>query len=104
MLADVRQVVWSMNPNLPLASVRTLHEIYDKSLARTSFTLVIQAIAGTMALLIGLVGIYPWMCSANQKLTDGSPTNSSSEIRLFEKSRLNRCIVSVAKVAQSNAD
>jgi ABC-type antimicrobial peptide transport system permease subunit len=47
-----------MNPNLPLANVRTLQEIYDKSLARTSFTLVMLAIAGAMALLIGLVGIY----------------------------------------------
>jgi len=58
LLADVRQAVWSMNPNLPLASVRTLQEIYDKSLARTSFALIILAIAGTMALLIGMVGIY----------------------------------------------
>jgi hypothetical protein len=41
LLADVRQAVWSMNPRLPLAGVRTLQEIYDKSLARTSFTLVI---------------------------------------------------------------
>jgi ABC-type antimicrobial peptide transport system permease subunit len=38
--------------------VRTLEEIYDKSLGRTSFTLVMLAIAGAMALLIGLVGIY----------------------------------------------
>jgi predicted permease len=58
LLAAVRQAVWSMNPNLPLANVRTLQEIYDKSLARTSFTLVMLAIAGAMALLIGLVGIY----------------------------------------------
>jgi len=58
LLADVRQAVWSMNPNLPLADVRTLQEIYDKSLARTSFTLVMLAIAGAIALLIGLVGIY----------------------------------------------
>ena len=58
LLVDVRQAVWSMNPNLPLANVRTLQEIYDKSLARTSFTLVMLAIAGAMALLIGLVGIY----------------------------------------------
>jgi putative ABC transport system permease protein len=58
LLADVRQAVWSMNPNLPLARVRTLQEIYDKSLARTSFTLVMLAIAGAMALMIGLVGIY----------------------------------------------
>jgi hypothetical protein len=41
LLADVRQAVWSMNPNLPLANVRTLQEIYDKSLVRTSFTLVL---------------------------------------------------------------
>ena len=58
LLAGVRQAVWSMNPNLPLANVRTLQEIFDKSLARTSFTLVMLAIAGAMALLIGLVGIY----------------------------------------------
>ena len=58
LLADVQQAVWSMNRNLPLARVRTLQEIYDKSLARTSFTLVMLAIASAMALLIGLVGIY----------------------------------------------
>ena len=58
LLADVQKAVWSLNPSLPLASVRTLEEIYDKSLARTSFTLVMLAIAGAMALLIGLVGIY----------------------------------------------
>jgi predicted permease len=58
LLADVRQAAWSMNPNLPLANVRTLREIYDKSLARTSFTLIMLAIAGAMALLIGVVGIY----------------------------------------------
>ena len=58
LLADVRQAIWSMNPNLPLANIRTLQEIYDKSLARTSFTLVILGIAGAMALLIGVVGIY----------------------------------------------
>jgi predicted permease len=58
LLADVQQAVWSLNPSLPLATVRTLQEIYAKSLARTSFTLVMLAIAGAMALLIGLVGIY----------------------------------------------
>jgi putative ABC transport system permease protein len=58
LLAEVRQAVWSLNPNLPLASVRTLQEIHDKSLARTAFILVMLAIAGGMALLIGMVGIY----------------------------------------------
>jgi predicted permease len=58
LLADVQQAVWSINPNLPLANVRTLQEIYDKSFARTSFTLVMLAIAATMALLLGTVGLY----------------------------------------------
>ena len=57
-LTEIRQAVWSVNPNLPLADVRTLEEIYNKSMARTSFTLVMLAIAGAMALLLGVVGIY----------------------------------------------
>jgi len=57
-LNEVRQAVWQVNPNLPLAKVRTLEDIYNKSMARTSFTLVMLAIAGAMALLLGLVGIY----------------------------------------------
>src|SRR4029079_13150997 len=54
----VRRAVWSVNPNLPLAGIRTLQEIYDRSLARTSFTLVMLALAGGMALLLGVAGIY----------------------------------------------
>ena len=55
---EISRVVWSVNPNLPLAGVRTLQEIYDRSLARTSFTLVMLALAGGMALLLGIAGIY----------------------------------------------
>ena len=58
LVTDLQQAVWSLNAALPLGKVRTLNEIYNKSLARTSFTLVMLAIAGAMALLIGLVGIY----------------------------------------------
>jgi len=57
-LNEVRQAVWSVSPNSPVASVATLGEIYSKSMARTSFTLVMLAIAGGMALILGLVGIY----------------------------------------------
>jgi len=57
-LTEVQQAVWSVNANLPLASVRTMQEIYSVSLARTSFTLVMLAIAGSMALLLGVIGIY----------------------------------------------
>jgi ABC-type antimicrobial peptide transport system permease subunit len=35
-----------------------MQEVYARSMARTSFTLVMLAIAGAMALLLGIVGIY----------------------------------------------
>ena len=57
-LNEVRAAVWSVNPDLPLASVRTMQEVYDKSVARTSFTLVMLGIAGAMALALGIIGIY----------------------------------------------
>ena len=58
LLSEVRAAVWSVNANLPLASVRTMQEVYGKSLARTSFTLVMLGIAGAMALTLGIIGIY----------------------------------------------
>jgi predicted permease len=57
-LKDVEHAVWSVNANIPIARVRTLEQIYRKSLARTSFTLAMLSIAGAMALLLGVVGIY----------------------------------------------
>ena len=57
-LREVQQAVWSVNPNLPLARPRTVQEIYDDSMAETSFTLVILGIAASVTLLLGLVGIY----------------------------------------------
>jgi len=55
---EVRDAVWSVNPNLPLANVRTLEEILSRSMARTSFTMVMLGIAAGAALLLGAVGIY----------------------------------------------
>jgi putative ABC transport system permease protein len=56
-LNQLRQAVWSVNSSLPV-SPRTMREVYDQSLAPTSFTLVMLAIAASMALLLGIVGIY----------------------------------------------
>jgi predicted permease len=57
-LEEVRSAVWSVNPNLPLANVRTLEEVLERSMARTSFTLAMLGIASGVALLLGAVGIY----------------------------------------------
>jgi predicted permease len=58
LLNEVRRAVWSVNPDLPIAGVRTVKEVYDGSMARTAFTLVMLSIAAGMALLLGIVGIY----------------------------------------------
>ncbi len=55
---ELQRAVWSVNPDVPLANVQTVETVYDRSMARTSFTLVMLAIAGGMALLLGVVGIY----------------------------------------------
>jgi predicted permease len=57
-IKEIQQVVWAVNSNLPLAAVRTLDEIRSRSMAQTSFALVMLAIAAGVALLLGVVGIY----------------------------------------------
>ena len=57
-MQDLQQAVWRVNRGLPLADVRTLTDIRARSMAQTSFMLVMLAIAAAVALLLGLVGIY----------------------------------------------
>jgi predicted permease len=55
---DIRHAVAEVMPNLPVFQSRSLRDVYDQSMARTSFSLVLLGIAGAMALLLGIVGIY----------------------------------------------
>ena len=57
-IRQIGRAVWTVDASLPLARVQTLGETYAQSMSRTSFTLVMLAIAGIMALALGLVGIY----------------------------------------------
>jgi predicted permease len=57
-LDEIERAVWAVNGSLPLGSVETLGALYDRSMARTSLTLVLLAITSGMALLLGLIGIY----------------------------------------------
>jgi putative ABC transport system permease protein len=57
-LKEVREVVWAGNGRQPIFRVSTLQDTYDQSLEQTSFIVVILAIAGGMALVLGIVGIY----------------------------------------------
>jgi predicted permease len=57
-LIELQQAVRSVNQNLSLARMQTLDEIQADSMAQTSFAMVMLAIAASVALLLGLVGIY----------------------------------------------
>ncbi|MDE3180585.1 MAG: ABC transporter permease [Acidobacteriota bacterium] len=58
LMNEVRRAVWSVDPDLALAHIRTLDDYERASLARTSFTLTMLVLASGMALLIGMVGLY----------------------------------------------
>jgi predicted permease len=56
--APVRNAIWSLDPNLPLAQVRPMPEVVARSMARTTFTMLLLGIAAAVAILLGAVGIY----------------------------------------------
>lgn len=57
-LDEARKAIWADDSSLPIEQQFTVEHFYTHSMARTSFTLVMLGIAGTMALLLGVVGIY----------------------------------------------
>jgi ABC-type antimicrobial peptide transport system permease subunit len=54
----VRRAIDEVDPNLAMAQVRMLQDIVDRASDQTSFTMVLLAIAATVALLLGAIGIY----------------------------------------------
>ena len=57
-LNEVQQAVWGVNPQPAARPAAHAAEIYDESMAQTSFALVILGIAAAVTLLLGFVGIY----------------------------------------------
>jgi predicted permease len=58
LLSGLRSAVWSVNPTMPVFLTRTMKDLYDESMSRTSFALVMLGIAAAMALALGVIGIY----------------------------------------------
>ena len=57
-LSTIQKAVWSVSPDLPLVRIRRLDDLIDRSMAQTSFAMVMLAIAAGVSLLLGLVGVY----------------------------------------------
>jgi putative ABC transport system permease protein len=54
----IREVVRRMDGAVPVQNVRAMNDVVAESMARTSFTLILLGLAGAVALIIGLVGLY----------------------------------------------
>ena len=55
LLSAVRRSVDEVDPNLAIAQVRMLQDIVDRASDQTSFTMILLAIAATVALLLAVV-------------------------------------------------
>jgi putative ABC transport system permease protein len=57
-VASVTNAVRAINANVAVAQVRTLQGILDRASEQMAFTMVLIAIAGIVALMLGVIGIY----------------------------------------------
>jgi len=58
LVTAVRRAIDNVDPNLAISQVRSLQDVVDRASDQTSFTMVLLAIAATVALLLGAIGIY----------------------------------------------
>jgi predicted permease len=58
LVKEIQRAVWAVDSEIPLADPTTMGEFYTKSMGRTSFTLIMLGVAGGMALILGIVGLY----------------------------------------------
>ena len=58
LMPTVRRILLDMNPRVPVVNPRTMSDVVARSIARTSFLMMLLAIASTIALVLSAVGIY----------------------------------------------
>jgi putative ABC transport system permease protein len=57
-VSELRSIVWSIDPNQPIASTRSMDGIIDDKLARPRFHMFLMTIFGAVALSLACVGLY----------------------------------------------
>jgi predicted permease len=68
-VAALRSAVWEVDKDLPIANIRTMKELFARSVARSKFSMLLLTIFAGAALLLAVVGIYGVMSySVNQRI------------------------------------
>jgi predicted permease len=55
---ELRRAVWSLDSSLPVALMRPLEAIVERSIVQFTFTMMTLAIAAGLALVLGAIGLY----------------------------------------------
>jgi putative ABC transport system permease protein len=55
---QLRGLIESIDPDLPISDMRTMEDLVAESMSRTSFTMMLLLLAAGIALLLGAVGVY----------------------------------------------
>jgi len=55
---SVAAAVRRIAPDVPVTAARTMEQIVSRSMAETSFTMIVLIVAGTVSLLLGVIGLY----------------------------------------------
>jgi ABC-type antimicrobial peptide transport system permease subunit len=54
----VRQAIWSLDKDLPVAGVNTMEDLLSESVARPRFRTFVFLVLGTLAIVLAVTGIY----------------------------------------------
>jgi putative ABC transport system permease protein len=58
LVTSVREAIDRVDPDLAMAKVGTLQDTLDRASAQMAFTMVLLALAASVALVLGVIGIY----------------------------------------------
>jgi hypothetical protein len=58
LIGAVQQAIWGVDPDAPLAQIRTMDEVFGQSVASDRFVSLLIAAFGAVALALGTVGVY----------------------------------------------
>jgi predicted permease len=58
LIPEARRLLTEANPRVPFAHVRTLDEVFSRSMSRTSFVMILLGVAAAVALALSAVGTY----------------------------------------------